>query len=274
MTHTTVRQPPQDELPADLSKGYKWENGRFVEQGFEYVPPAPAGSMSASAGDMVKFMIAHLQNGKYGDAHILNDDTAHKMHSQLFTHDPRIEGMAYGFMRQKYGDELIVEHGGTTFNFHTQFVMLPERNSGFFVSFNTTTASGIRDTLLKALLDRYYPPAEKAADAPTDDLPQRAAQYQGQYGSIRHAYTSPAKLGALMGVANVSVDDDNLVVSFTGANLTLRFAEIEPGLFRQVDGPRTIVFDGDCSRPAQHLFISGSPTALRGSPGTRHPGFR
>ena len=39
--------------------------GQFKEQGFEYVPAAPAGSMSASAADMARFMIAHLQNGRY-----------------------------------------------------------------------------------------------------------------------------------------------------------------------------------------------------------------
>ena len=45
MTHTLVRQPGEDKLPADLSKGYKWEGGRFVAKGFEYIPDAPAGCM-------------------------------------------------------------------------------------------------------------------------------------------------------------------------------------------------------------------------------------
>ena len=48
-----------------MSKGYKFEKGEFKEQPFEYVPAAPAGSMGASAGDMARFMIAHLQNGRY-----------------------------------------------------------------------------------------------------------------------------------------------------------------------------------------------------------------
>ena len=160
MNHTTVRQPAEDKLPAEMSKGYKYEGGKFVELGFEYVPPAPAGSMSASAGDIIKFMIAHLQNGEYEGQRILKEDTARQMRSLLFTHDPRLEGMAYGFMRMNYGGEQIVEHGGDTFAFHSYFVMLPERNAGFFVSYNTTTAGSSRNTLLKALLDRYYPPPQ------------------------------------------------------------------------------------------------------------------
>ncbi len=135
MKHTTVRQPPEDELPPELSKGYNM-TGRFVEQGFEYVPPAPAGSMSASAGDMVQFMIAHLADGKNGDARILQRRHGPADARPALHPDPRLEGMAYGFMRQNYGDELIVEHGGDTFAFHSYFVMLPEAKPDF--SFRTT----------------------------------------------------------------------------------------------------------------------------------------
>jgi CubicO group peptidase (beta-lactamase class C family) len=50
MQHTLVRQPAKDKLPANMSKGYKWEGGRFKEVGFEYIADAPAGTMAASAG--------------------------------------------------------------------------------------------------------------------------------------------------------------------------------------------------------------------------------
>ena len=260
MTHTTIRQPAEDKLPPEMSKGYAYADGHFVEKGFEYVPPAPAGSMSASAGDIVKFMIAHLQNGEYHGARILNEDTARQMHSLLFTHDPRIEGMAYGFMRMKYGDEEIVEHGGDTFLFHSFFVMLPQRNSGFFVSYNTTTAGSARNTLLTALMDRYYPPANPLPIKPTSDFAKRAALYPGNYGAIRHSYTTAAKLGAMFSVARVSVDDDNLVLSI-GDDFVMRFVEIEPELFREVEGERMVAFHEDPSGQVTQMFLSGSPVA-------------
>ncbi len=262
MQHTTVRQPPEEELPSDLSKGYSYSGGKFVEQGFEYVPAAPAGSMSASAGDMVKFMIAHLQNGKYGDTRIMSEETARTMRDTLFTHDPRIEGMAYGFMRMRYGDELIVEHGGDTLAFHSHFVMLPERNSGFFVSYNTTTAGAARNTLLQALLDRYYPPKDPPPSKPTEDFATRSAQFPGTYGALRHAYTSPAKLGALFSTLDVSADDDGLLI---GGNDGRRYVEVEPSLFREVAGQRMIAFGHDEDAKddkATQLFISGAPVAF------------
>ena len=260
MSRATVRQAAADKLPPEMSKGYKYTGGRFVEQGFEYVPAAPAGSMSASAGDMVKFMIAHLQDGAYGDVRILSEDTARQMHGLLFTHDPRIEGMAYGFMRMKYGDEHIIEHGGDTFAFHSYFVMLPEHHSGFFVSYNTVAAGSARGTLLRALLDRYYPPADPSTPEPTADFEKRAALYSGKYGATRHSHTSLAKIGALFSVAEASVDDDELVLSF-GDDSVLRFVEIEPGLFREIDGQRMVAFRENGDLPATHLFMGGAPVA-------------
>ncbi len=57
------------------------------------------------------------------------------------------------------------------------------------------------------------------------------------------------------------MDDDQLVLSFSGGELTLRFVEIEPRLFREVDGQRMMAFADDGEPPSQHLYLSGSPVA-------------
>src|SRR5262249_33022226 len=54
MEHALVRQPAEADLPADMSKGYKWESGEFKAKGFEYIPAAPAGSISMTAADTGK----------------------------------------------------------------------------------------------------------------------------------------------------------------------------------------------------------------------------
>lgn len=93
MTQTTGRQPLPARFQADMSQGYSWTGGRFVPKKWEIITgAAPAGSVSASATDMAKFMLAHLGNGQLGDQRILADSTARLMHSRLFGHDPRIPG--------------------------------------------------------------------------------------------------------------------------------------------------------------------------------------
>lgn len=70
MLRTSPYQPVPDPLAPDVAKGYVFRNGRLQERGFEYVPLAPAGSISATAVDMANFMIAHLQDGRFGDSRI------------------------------------------------------------------------------------------------------------------------------------------------------------------------------------------------------------
>src|SRR5579862_1178426 len=67
MHHATFRQPLPAALASQMSNGYKQASDSA--KGFEYVEVAPAGALSAAAVDMCHFMIAHLQDGKYGTAH-------------------------------------------------------------------------------------------------------------------------------------------------------------------------------------------------------------
>src|SRR5213075_2985321 len=62
MTHASFRQPLPAALVPLMSEGYK--PGSPEPQKWEMIALAPAGSMSASGGDMGRFMIAHLQKGE------------------------------------------------------------------------------------------------------------------------------------------------------------------------------------------------------------------
>src|SRR5712691_7421721 len=64
MVNATFRQPLPDALKPLMSNGYRLASGDAKT--FEFVQVAPAGSLSASAESMTHFMIAHLQNGRYG----------------------------------------------------------------------------------------------------------------------------------------------------------------------------------------------------------------
>jgi len=97
MRQTTGRQPLPERLAADMSQGYTWTGGKFVAKKFEIITGAsPAGSVSASATDMARFMLVHLGNGKLGDRRILAESTAVRMHTRSFGHDPRLPGWARG----------------------------------------------------------------------------------------------------------------------------------------------------------------------------------
>ena len=162
--HSTFRQPLPEALAANMSTGYTYKNGAFKEEKFELLNGmAPAGALSACATDMARFMIAHLQNGAYGDARILKEETARFMHSRLFGHDPRINGNAHGFWEFAYNDLHLIEHGGDTIYFHSQLALIPDKNVGWFISYNTSPGES-REQLFHALLNRFYPASSPLAE--------------------------------------------------------------------------------------------------------------
>jgi hypothetical protein len=243
MEHTMVRQPTEDELPADLSKGYKWEDDHLAPKGFEYVPAAPAGCISTTAADAARFMIAHLNDGKADSGRILKPETARRMREPLFQHDPRASAMCYGFIEGRLNGKRFVGHAGDTLWFHSLLELMPTERVGLFVSYNTdTSSSGVRESLLYAFLQRYFPEADRPQLTPTADARARAPRLAGEYMLTRYSHSTVAKLGALLGVVRVSANDDGTITIKLGRDGG-RFVEVEPDLFQQVDGTDTVLLD-------------------------------
>jgi CubicO group peptidase (beta-lactamase class C family) len=124
---------------------------------FEKITIPPAGSITSSAGDMAKFIIANIQKGEFEGERILNEETAELMQSVHFRHDPRLNGMCYGFYEMSMNGLRLIGHGGDTGLFHSLLVFSPEDNWGLFVSFNSNGKGSARDALLNAFIDRFYP---------------------------------------------------------------------------------------------------------------------
>ena len=135
MSHATFRQPLPDDLKPLMSNGYQVASE--AAKGFEYVEVAPAGSLSASAESMAHFMIAHLQNGRYGDAQILKPETAVQMHQRQQGWPAAMNAMCLGFYEESRNGQRIIGHGGDTQWFHSDLHLLLDANVGFFVSYNS-----------------------------------------------------------------------------------------------------------------------------------------
>lgn len=247
MGHSAATQPLPAALLADLSTGYRYRNGGYHAIDFEWLAAAPAGVVRSTATDMAHFMIAHLNAGRYGTTHILQPDTVAEMHRQHFAHDPRLYGMTYGFVESRENNQRIIWHLGETAHFATLLALLPEHNVGLFVSYNTQPVDA--RTTLSAFLDHYYPTPAAPAPQPATDVQGRATHLAGTYIPTRVAHTSPQKLIGWMQAVPVQVGDDG-----TLQIEAQRYVEIEPGLFKQVDGERLLSFREDASGQVTHLF--------------------
>src|SRR5438132_11680497 len=131
MEHTTFAQPLPPELKSLMSNGYQLASSPAGS--FEVVQAWPAGSVSTSAMDMTRFIIAHLQDGQFNGARIVKPETAELMHSRQFSAHPAMTAMALGFYEESRNGHRIIGHAGDTVSFHTALHSIPDAGSGLLV---------------------------------------------------------------------------------------------------------------------------------------------
>jgi CubicO group peptidase (beta-lactamase class C family) len=258
MTMTTARQPLPAPLAAGMSRGYLREQGTWRERPFELtVGGAPAGSITSTAHDMARFMLAHLGDGAVDGTRILEEHTARLMHERAFAHDPRLPGFALGFFEMSSHGLRIIGHSGNTAWFHNVLALVPEHDLGVFVSYNTDTAAGLTaGPFLTAFLDHYFPapPAPLPAAA---DFEDRVAGLAGTYRFNRQSYhTFQKALGLGMSITFRPVD--GALTAWTPLGY-LRGVEEAPLLFREEYGHGRIAFRVDDTGRATHAFYSLTP---------------
>lgn len=258
MEHTTGRQPLPSQLLPDMSKGYALRGHALEEKEFEVlVPFAPAGSMSASATDMARFMIAHLQNGRLGETRILQDSTARFMHSLAFTHAEGLPGFALGFYEQSSHGVDLIGHGGDTQWFHTNLTLAPEHNWGIFVSYNSGPGAELSfGPFLQRVLDHYYPIDTPNLASANDTIDSAVF---GSYRVNRVSYTTMEKAAGLASAVRVTRENNPALLLLTSPLGTSRFVAAGPDLFREVDGNERLAFRRDDAGNVTHLFMSSAP---------------
>jgi CubicO group peptidase (beta-lactamase class C family) len=249
MESSAATQPLPVRLGADLSKGYHYQDGTYDAKHFEWISAAPMAPVHVTATDMARFMLAHLQNGEYRDRRILQESTGLDMHRQHFAHDPRLPSMAYGFVISGENGRYVIWHYGESARFSTIVALLPEEQTGLFVSYNTPFDA--RQTL-SAFLDHYYPLNEKHPSQPLPGFPARADRWSGAYIPMRVAHTNPQKIIGWIDPLSVSTDGKDLLLQTPIGEQ--RYAEIEPDLLEQVDGERLLTFREDSQGRVTHAF--------------------
>jgi CubicO group peptidase (beta-lactamase class C family) len=246
MTHTTFRQPLPEALRPMMSNGYQVASK--PAKSFEIVQAFPAGSVSTTATDMARFMIAHLQDGRFENVQILQPETARLMHSAQFGAVPPLNSMALGFYEESRNGQRIIGHGGDTGWFHSDLHLIPAAGLGFFVSYNSAGKGEIspRTALWDQFLDRYFPYRVPDAISPPTSA-QDAGQVAGSYLVSRRPVTSVVSFISAASVTRVKVNPDG-TISMGDRELNgqpKHFREVAPFVFRNVNGQDRVAFVKD-----------------------------
>ncbi len=240
--------PPETWRP-DMAVGYETRGSSFRSLGEAYPNIGPAAGLYSTGSDIGHFMIAHIEGGSWHGARILRSDSIREMHRQQFTHHPYLPGMTVGFYESYYFNQRALYHVGSVCGCNSLLYLIPDERLGIFVANN-----GDRDDLNWAVADgffRHYLPSNPSKIAPPDDFASRASRFTGSYQHVRHSRHTIEKVGILRsGQTYVSANEDGTLNIYRA-----RFAEVEPLVFRRVDGFERAAFRQDRSGKITHLFF-------------------
>jgi CubicO group peptidase (beta-lactamase class C family) len=213
----------------------------------------PAGGLSTTAHDMTRFMLAHLQQGRYGDQQVLQPETLRLMHAPAFVPIPGAQPIALGLFRTDYHGHRVIGHSGDGEGFHAEMRLLPEQNVGLFIAMNSDgviqgilpAAFTLRAMLLEQFMDRYFPTPAAAEEPTVPTAKEHARLAAGEYvwsrqqkGDFQEAFALIARFTALKVTIRDHPDgtiETPALVSFkSGPPQTWR--EVGPFVWREVGG--------------------------------------
>ena len=245
MRHATFLQPLPERFRSAVSKGYVTASS--PPDPYELVVTRPAGSVTATAADMARFMIAQLQLGSFDGHQILDTATAKRMQSPSESARQGFGTMAHGFFYDVHNGRVVIGHGGDTVLFHTELDLLPQEGVGIFYSFNSRgkdgAVYGLRQALFDDFMNRYFPapPRPPAPPAPAS-APQDAQKIAGLYESSRRVEHGFLSLFYLLQQSRITANPDGTIAAPAAPWLAgeATFREVGPQIWQEVGSTRRI----------------------------------
>jgi CubicO group peptidase (beta-lactamase class C family) len=267
MTRSTFRQPVPEQLKADLSQGYI--TASEPPRPYEFIITAPAGSMSTTADDMAKFMIAYLQEGRYQENRILKPETVRQMFEPAVHQIDDIDVMALGFFEENRNGHRVRGHGGDTIVFHTDLDLFVDDGVGIFFSLNSRGENDsvyrVRQGLFDAFADRYFPSSGQPSAVPGGSVVPNAKEHAqliaGRYQSSRRVESAFISVLYLLGQTVISANDDGTInVPTFASNKPKLYRETSPFVWTEEGGQRKVALVGEGSSRA--VYSSDDPSSI------------
>jgi CubicO group peptidase (beta-lactamase class C family) len=255
MTRSSFRQPPPGPLAA-----------RVATAGSGPVPdailPYPAGSLVSTPADMARFLIAHLNRGRLGEARILSEAGIDLMHARQWSADPRVPGVGLGFFESALGGEPGIFHTGARVHFSLLY-LLPQRRVGILLVHSMRQGGpfqSLRTDFARAFVDRYFPQAPPAApDHPA--AAGRAAELAGVYRPHLLPTTTIERAAGLFSDTPVRALPEDVLRLTIPSGPTLHLVEVAEGLYRATGGPEEglmVAFIRDARGQVRRMSLSGN----------------
>jgi hypothetical protein len=253
MYSSSLKQPLPEALSTRLSKAYTWQDGRFAEKPFEFIPLSGMGAANTTAADMAIFMKALLNNTCHEGFCVLDSSHYEQMKETVLVHSPHTNPALLGFMDMSRRNVKAYGHGGNTFLFHSTMAVLPDHDLGFYVSFNSEGGEFCPEKVFHAFLDEFFPdtrPLKETIELDEDYL----KGFCGTYKVNRHSHSDFFKLLAITNVVKISLEEGMLRMDNMPAKTTW-WAPVDSLSFREESSNDMIAFKRTRGEKAQELYL-------------------
>ncbi|MTI68113.1 MAG: penicillin-binding protein [Firmicutes bacterium] len=232
----------------DLAKSYIYHKNKYKEMPYSYISLPGAGGMSSTATDFAKYMIMHINGGKYQGKEILHPDLVRQMHQKNFASHPDMYGIGYGFFRSELNGLPILWANGGIDGFNSKMVLIPSKGIGIFIVINSgQSGMEMSHNLIQVIADKFL----KGDKKDISYLPNKSIEeLEGIYEltlSPKHGY---GKWFEFIGNLKYSViAESNSVIKVKGVfqnegqrPLEKHFIQTSPLFFQEIDGVEQIHF--------------------------------
>lgn len=257
-----------EKMRSNLSRGYLEENGIFIEFPFDYLREYPTGQMVTSVNAFSKFMICHLNEGKFGDVALLQPGTVLDMHHVHFTHNPvQPSGWGWTFVIDTLNDQPYLYHGGGYAGTSTMLFLFPEMGFGIFIAANSLPSKGsFVISVANEIAGKIIPPLPPDTTRyPLTNLPsydRNVDKFTGIYRFTRYPKGGLTRTGILLGIQGAELpiwkNNEGMLMMNYMKDKTRRLIQVKPLVFRSIDDRYYLTFRQDEKGNITHLFTDGT----------------
>ncbi|MDK8180515.1 beta-lactamase family protein [Paenibacillus sp. UMB4589-SE434] len=247
MTSTSVRNTP--ELVGRMAAHYSLKGERIPMDG-TMPTEKPEGGMISTADDMAKYLLMHLNKGKYDGKEIVSQKSIEQMHTYQYFADKTVPITTIGFegyFPEMMNGQHVIIKGGNVTGHSSLIVILPEKNAAFYMT-NNDDNPWFSIEVYQAFMNHYYPKKKEVKPTYSALSEQQAKAYVGLYENIRmNSFRS-----------KVSYSNGQLVSETPSGKHTLKM--ISPSLFEDESGNK-VTFNKNAAGKIAYMYVMTLPEA-------------
>ncbi|MBR9808452.1 MAG: serine hydrolase [Alphaproteobacteria bacterium] len=219
MTHTTARQPLPEGTPGAMSRRlkenlasvYSHTEGYEKKEDHDVIVPVAAGSVTSTASDMARYMLAHLNGGELDGVRIYSPETAAKMHQKLYDDRP-VSDYYHAFRTTDIRGYETMGHTGATFTSFSSILMVPELDMGVFVSVNGGSNNVGPYEISERIIIHMIGDRARNQRSPIELSQEELQAYAGSYQTTRRFFKDFVKALTASSLKVSVTDNDTLLI--------------------------------------------------------------